>query len=180
LLPEQEDNTTTNTTSVETTQSSSPSLTTTRITKNSIPSFSSFSSSSYPYRILFVDDEADIIISIKKGLEDNGFVVDAFTEPSDALSAFRPELYDLLLIDVKMPQMNGFELYQKLRKKAAEGEGEDKKDINNIKICFITAYEVYYETLKKEFPGLNVGCFINKPIEIKDLVNRIREELEIV
>jgi two-component system, OmpR family, response regulator ChvI len=161
LLPEQEDDTTS--TTVESTQS--PSST----TKNSIRS-----ASSYSYRILFVDDELDIITTIKKGLEDNGFVVDAFTEPSQVLSAFRPELYDLLLIDVKMPQMNGFELYQELRKKAAVLD--NKKD---IKTCFITAYEVYYEILKKDFPGLNVGCFISKPIEIKDLVNRIREELEV-
>ncbi len=162
MLPEQEDDTTS--TTVESTQSPSSSSST---TKNSIPS-----SSCYSYRILFVDDEPDIITTIKKGLEDNGFVVDAFAEPLEALSAFRPELYDLLLVDVKMPTMNGFELYQELRKKAAA----DKKD---IKTCFITAYEVYYETLKKEFPGLNVGCFISKPIEIKHLVKRIREELEV-
>ena len=68
--------------------------------------------------------------------------------------------------------MNGFQLYREIEKKMMT---QDK-----VKVCFITAYEVYYETLKKEFPGLNVGCFINKPIEIKDLVNRIREELEIV
>jgi DNA-binding response OmpR family regulator len=165
LLLEQEDNTT----NVESIQSSSSSVPSTRITKNSS------NSSTCSYRILFVDDEPDIITTIKKGLEENGFVVDAFTEPSEALSAFRPELYDLLLVDVKMPQMNGFELYQELRKKAGAVVA-DKKD---FKTCFITAYEVYYETLKKEFPGLNVGCFISKPIEIKDLVKRIREELEV-
>ncbi len=166
MLPEQEDITTTTTPVVST---RSPLSTTRR--KNSIPSH-------YSHRILFVDDEPDITTTIKKGLEDNGFVVDAFTEPSEALSAFKPELYDLLLIDVKMPQMNGFELYQELRKKAAAAVvvAVDRKD---IKTCFITAYEIYYETLKKEFPGLNVGCFISKPIEIKDLVNRIREELEV-
>ena len=162
MLPEQEDVTTT--TPVESTRSP----TSTTRTKNSIPYYS--------HRILFVDDEPDITTSIKKGLEDNGFVVDAFTEPSEALSAFKPELYDLLLLDVKMPQMNGFELYQELRKKAAVATTIDKKD---IKTCFITAYEVYYEILKKDFPGLNVGCFISKPIEIKDLVKRIREELEV-
>ncbi len=164
MLLEQEDNTT----NVESIQSSS--VPSTRLTKNSS------NSSSCSYRILFVDDEPDVITTIKKGLEENGFVVDAFTEPSEALSAFRPELYDLLLVDVKMPQMNGFELYQELRKKAATAVLDNKKD---IKTCFITAYEIYYETLKKEFPGLNVGCFISKPIEIKDLVKRIREELEV-
>ena len=120
------------------------------------------------YRILFVDDEPDILASLKKGLEDSGlFVVDAFTDPLEALSSFKPDLYDLLLVDVKMPKMNGFDFYQEIKKK----KGSD------IKTCFITAYEVYYETLKKDFPGLNVGCFISKPIEIQKLVNRIKEEL---
>jgi CheY-like chemotaxis protein len=124
-----------------------------------------------PYKILFVDDEEDITMSIKKGLEDTGlFAVDIYNDPQLALSDFKPAFYDLCLIDIKMPQMNGFELYQKLKKI------EEKED---IKACFITAYEIYYETLKKEFPGLNVGCFISKPIEIKDLVRRIKQELSL-
>lgn len=128
---------------------------------------SSFSSSSY--RIFLVDDDHDILISIKKGLEDYDFIVDTFSNPLQAISAFQPELYDLLLIDIKMPHMNGFELYQELRKKANNVD---------IKTCFITGYEIYYETLKNEFPGLNVGCFISKPIGINDLVNKINKELE--
>lgn len=123
-----------------------------------------------PYKILLVDDDDGILISIKHCLEDNDFIVDTFSSPLEAISAFQPELYDLLLIDIKMPEMNGFELYQELRKKANNV---------NIKTCFITAYEIYYETLKKEFPQLNVGCFISKPIESTNLVRRIREELQI-
>ena len=79
------------------------------------------------YKILLVDDEPDIIYSIKKVLEINGFAVDSFTDPTLALSNFKRELYDLILLDIKMPKMNGLDLYQKIM-------NIDK----NIKICFIT------------------------------------------
>lgn len=121
------------------------------------------------YRILLVDDNNDILLSIKEVLENNGFLVDAFSNPLEALSSFKSEIYDLLLIDIKMSQMNGFELYQKIRKRT--------NDID-IKTCFITAYDLYYEPLKKEFPGLNVGCFIRKPFKSQDLINRINQELQ--
>ncbi|HJU58824.1 MAG TPA: response regulator [Nitrososphaeraceae archaeon] len=124
----------------------------------------------HSYRILFVDDEHDILFIIKKGLEDHGFIVDIFSNPLEALSSFKPELYDLVLIDIKMPEMSGFEFHQELQKKITYG--------TELKICFITAYEVYFETLRKEFPELYGGCFIRKPIKIEDLVNKINEELK--
>ena len=127
----------------------------------------------YPseYALLVVDDEPDITLSLKKGLEHNGFtIVDTFNDPLLALSSFKTDFYDLILLDVKMPKMNGFELYRELEKK----ESKEK----DIKACFITAYEIYYESLKKEFPNLNVGCFITKPVEIEDLVIRINAELK--
>jgi two-component system, OmpR family, response regulator ChvI len=124
-------------------------------------------------RILLVDDEQDIITSLKIGLEETGlFKVDGFTEPKAAISNLSEvglHHYDLLLIDIKMPAMNGFELYQQIKNKFGD----------NSKVCFITAYEIYYETLKKEFPTLNVGCFIKKPIDIEELVNTVKQELEI-
>jgi CheY-like chemotaxis protein len=122
-----------------------------------------------PYRILYVDDDNDILITFKKILKENGFLVDAFSNPLEALSSFTPGVYDLLLIDIKMPQMNGFELNQKIRNKS-----NDRK----IKTCFITAYDVLYEPLQKEFVGLDVGCFIRKPIGAEDLVKKIKEELQ--
>jgi len=125
-------------------------------------------SSSSKSRILIVDDEPDITLTLKNGLEENGFVeVDTFNDPLLALSSFKPGFYDLILLDIKMPKMNGFDLYQEIEKR-------DKI----VKACFITAYEVYYESLKKEFPGLNVGCFISKPIEMETLIARIKAELE--
>jgi DNA-binding response OmpR family regulator len=138
--------------------------------------------SQYNSRVLVVDDDPDITNTFKIGLEESGFEVDVFNDPIQALSKFEEQkheedmssshYYDLLLLDIKMPKMNGFELYREIKKKI--GEGEDAK----VKVCFITAYEVYYESLKEDFPTLNVGCFIKKPVEIQQLVKRIRTELE--
>src|SRR5437899_8995363 len=91
-------------------------------------------------RILLVDDEPDITTVFTLGLEDNGFKVDVFNDPIQALTAFKSDLYDLALIDYKMPNMNGFELYREIRK-------IDER----VKVCFVTAFEVYYEELKKKF-----------------------------
>jgi two-component system, OmpR family, response regulator ChvI len=92
--------------------------------------------------------------------------VDTFADPNRALSSFKAGVYNLLLLDIRMPNINGFELYEELKKI------DDKP-----KVCFITAYELYYETLKKDFPMLDIGCFIKKPISIEDLALKIREEL---
>jgi two-component system, OmpR family, response regulator ChvI len=117
-------------------------------------------------RILLVDDEQDITFSLRIGLENNGFVVDTFNDPQEALSNFKAGLYDLLLIDVKMPDMNGFELYREI-----------EKIDNKPKICFITAFEVYYKSLRELFPTTKVDCYIKKPITTDDLVQRIKSEL---
>ena len=118
-------------------------------------------------RILVVDDEPDITTSIKTGLEKKGFEVHAYNEPLKALSDFKPDQYDLLLIDIRMPKMNGFELYREIKKKSSD-----------VKICFFTAFEVYYEEFRKMFPNLEVKCFIRKQITINDLVAHINSELE--
>jgi DNA-binding response OmpR family regulator len=119
-------------------------------------------------RILLVDDEQDIASAFTMGLEQYGFEVDGFNDPEDALSSFRAGWYGLLLLDIRMPKINGFELYKKLR----------NKDVN-AKVCFMTAYELYYEALKKDYPTLDLGCFIQKPITIDDLVKHVCSELHI-
>src|SRR5574337_100305 len=118
-------------------------------------------------KILVVDDEPDITSSIKNGLERKGFEVDVYNEPLKALSDFKPSAYDLLLIDIRMPKMNGFELYREIKKKS-----------NDVKICFFTAFEVYYEEFRKMFTNVEVECFILKLITINDLVTHINSELE--
>jgi two-component system, OmpR family, response regulator ChvI len=120
-------------------------------------------------RILLVDDEPDLALAFKIGLEDNGFKVDAFDNPMKALSNFRTGFYDLLLLDIKMPNMNGFEAYQQMKE-------IDKK----VKVCFITASEMYYyeEIRKEKFPILGVKRLIRKPVRMDDLVNDLRDELK--
>ena len=119
-------------------------------------------------RVLIVDDESDITAVMKKGLEqDGGFEVDAFNDPEEALAQFKPGYYDLLTIDIRMPKMNGFELYRKLQK-------IDSKP----KICFITAFEMYYDEFKRVFPSMDVRCFIRKPVSNADLVRQLNAEFE--
>ena len=107
-------------------------------------------------RILVVDDEHDINLTLKFVLEGNDFKVDSFTNPLVALQNFKSGLYDLVVLDIKMPIMNGFGLYQAIRKL-------DEK----VKICFLTAAsDVYYEAFGKQvFPNIDEKCIIHKPIE---------------
>jgi DNA-binding response OmpR family regulator len=119
-------------------------------------------------RVLIVDDEPDINLTFKTGLEANGFEVDAFSDPVLALSNFKSGVYDLLLLDVRMPQINGFELYEKLR-----------KIDSNVKACFITAHDVHYQSLKEIIPSgkemLLSGAkgVLRKPLSIDDLVETV-------
>ncbi|HEX2614488.1 MAG TPA: response regulator [Nitrososphaera sp.] len=117
-------------------------------------------------RILIVDDEPDITTVMKKGLQEYaGYDVTTFNDPGQALAEFKPDTYDLLVIDIKMPGMTGFELYKKLR-------NIDSKP----KICFITAFEMYYAEFRKVFPSLDVKCFIRKPVTISSLIQQVDAE----
>ena len=118
-------------------------------------------------KILVVDDEYDVAITLKTILEEEKFEVDVFNDPGLALSDFKAGWYDLLLLDILMPKMNGFELYQQLK------NIDDK-----VKVCFITAYEIYYRALRDLFPTIEVDCFMAKPIGKKELVSRIKGELK--
>ena len=117
-------------------------------------------------KILLVDDEPDVIYTIKNILEDNRFQVDTFNDPINALKSYRNNFYDLVILDIKMPKMDGFELYIKIREK-------DPK----FKICFLPASEMYYEKFRKARSeiGKIIGedCFIQKPIKNEDLVKKL-------
>jgi two-component system, OmpR family, response regulator ChvI len=123
-------------------------------------------------RILIVDDEVDITLSFSLALEDSGlFEVETSNDPLVALSNYRPNYYDLLLIDIRMPAMNGFELYDKI-----------KKLDNMVKVCLISAYDVDYDALREQVPSLEIDCLlprgvIRKPIQVAKLIERIELEL---
>jgi DNA-binding response OmpR family regulator len=117
-------------------------------------------------RILVVDDEPDITHVIKHGLEAAGFMVDAFNDPAQALSHFKPDYYNIMIFDIKMPKMTGFQLYRQIRK-------QDTK----TSVCFMTAFDVYKEEFEKMFPSYDVKCFIKKPVRIKDLQAMVQGQL---
>jgi CheY-like chemotaxis protein len=125
-------------------------------------------------RILIVDDHPDIILTFKRGLEAKNeysskifFQVYAYDDPLLALSEFKPNFYDLLLVDVNMPKVNGFEFSEKIL----------KLDVN-VRVCYISAGEMNIEALREQYPTLSIGCFIKKPITIENLVRRVKAELE--
>jgi DNA-binding response OmpR family regulator len=113
-------------------------------------------------KLLLVDDEPEIMLSFKKGLEMQGYTVDGYTDSELALSNFRPNTYHLLILDINMPKIDGFKLFQQLEKK-------DPK----AKVCFVTAYETYFEAFKEIFPDLDIGYFVKKPISLKDLGKKV-------
>jgi CheY-like chemotaxis protein len=118
-------------------------------------------------RILVVDNEP-ITLTLQLGLEVGGFGVDAFTDPDLALKSFKPNFYDLVLIDIMMPNMDGFELHERL-----------KKVDPNVKMCFLTASEMYHEKIREiEHCALNKDLFLQKPISTDDLIREISNKID--
>ena len=126
-------------------------------------------------RLLIVDDDEDVTISFKAVLEDSNNSndvnkkIEVYTSnnPVVALSEFKPNFYDLLLVDINMPDMNGFELAEKIL----------AIDIN-VKLCFMSSGEINREALREIYPTRQEGCFIRKPVTIDYLLKRIRSELD--
>ena len=114
-------------------------------------------------RILIVDDETDINIVLREILESNGFSVDSFDNPHNALENFRPHYYDLLILDIKMPEMNGFTFYREIKKL-------DEK----MKVCILTAAEIKYGEYSDILSSLPDNCIIQKPVTNEDLLKIIK------
>ena len=114
-------------------------------------------------KILIVDDDFDLTSMFKMVLEMNGFEVDAYNDPLSALREFRANSYGMALFDIRMPELNGFELYKKIQEKD-----------NKMKVCFITAFEDYDDEFKQSFPELDESeCFVRKPKAVEDLVKHV-------
>ena len=114
-------------------------------------------------KILVVDDESDICLTLATVLEGNRFVVHTFDDPLLALENFRKDLYDLLILDIKMEKMNGLELYREIKK------------IDKVKVCFLAASKFNYEVFVDVLSDLKENQFIQKPIQNKDLIKIINE-----
>ena len=123
-------------------------------------------------KILLVDDEPDVTYTIKNILEDNGFQVDTFNDPVTTLKSYTNNFYDLVILDIKMPKMDGFELYTKIREK-------DPK----VKICFLTVIATFNEEFRKIRLALgktiNEDYFIQKPVEMEDLLKKLTSIMNI-
>ncbi|MGA9744328.1 MAG: response regulator [Nitrososphaeraceae archaeon] len=117
-------------------------------------------------RILIVDDEPDITLSFKMILEGNGFKVDTYNDPVIAKGNFKPDAYDLVILDIRMPKMDGFQLYDEL-----------KKIDDKVKVVFITAFDINYEGLRKMYPELRIDSFVRKPVDSEYLINVVKDEL---
>ena len=124
---------------------------------------------------MIVDDDNDITTTFKAAIEDSNNVKDAnkrievytANDPVVALSEFKSNFYDLLLVDINMPHMNGFQLCEKIL----------TIDIN-VKVCFMSSGEINRKALREIYPSLTVGCFMRKPMTIDHLLKRIRSELD--
>jgi len=116
-------------------------------------------------RILVVDDETDINTTVRQVLEDKGFKVDSYEDPHLALKNFKPHYYDLVIIDIKMPRMNGFDFHR----------GVKARD-EQVKTCFLTAGELRSEHYSDDtFSSLPAKCLIQIPIENERFMERIDE-----
>ncbi|HKR74382.1 MAG TPA: response regulator [Candidatus Nitrosocosmicus sp.] len=118
-------------------------------------------------KVLLVDDEDDITLSFKRILEFNGFEVDAYNDSTLALTEFKANYYDIALIDIKMPRLDGFDLYKKI-----------KEIDKTLKIYFLTASEAYYQQYReKDYEKLDRELFIQKPIEFEELIKKINPSI---
>ncbi len=121
-------------------------------------------------RLLIVDDEPDITAVLKAGLEKDGFAVDTFNHPREALEKFKPGVYNMVMLDVRMPDIDGFTLYEKL--KAID---------NKVKVTFMTAFDVaYLDLFKEKFPFLPERNYMKKPLTIRTLGKQIKSELRTI
>jgi CheY-like chemotaxis protein len=128
-------------------------------------------------RVLIVDDDPDVTLTFKVGLEEyhhyyyhddkRKFEVYAYNNPIAAVREFKPNYYDILLTDIYMPQINGFQLYEKIL----------ELDVN-LRVCFMSSAEVNIEALREVYPkARSIGCFIKKPVSIEYLAKKLETEL---
>jgi DNA-binding response OmpR family regulator len=132
--------------------------------------------SPYAKRILIVDDDPDITFTFKKALEEANqidgsnkisFHINIYNDPFVAISEFKPNFFDLMLIDINMSKMNGFDFCVKAL----------EIDINP-RFCFMSSGLINQEALREQYPSLSIGCFIRKPVTMENLVRRVKAELE--
>jgi len=127
-------------------------------------------------KILLVDDDSDITLTFKAGLDGRyygdgdrrrRFEVYSYNDPLLVVKEFKPQFYDLLLTDIYMPNMNGFQLCERIL----------QLDVS-IRVCFMSALEINIQALTEVYPNVNLGCYIEKPVTIKYLIKKLSAELD--
>lgn len=120
-------------------------------------------SKSKKHLILLVDDDSDMVEVFRRGLKFKGLLIDAYTSPQEALQSFKPNAYDLAILDIRMPEMTGFQLYREMKNRDPA-----------IAVCFLSAFEIQPEEFKSVFPSMDgVKTVIKKPISINGLLKEI-------
>lgn len=115
------------------------------------------------HRMLLVDDDPDVVEVLRRELKLKGLQVDAYTSPQEALQSFKPDVYDLAILDIRMPAMTGFQLYREM-----------KKVDSAITVCFLSAFEIQPDEFKSMFPSMDgVKNVIKKPVSINGLLKEI-------
>jgi len=127
-------------------------------------------------KILLVDDDSDITLTFKAGVDGyyygdgdkkKRFEVYSYNGPLLVVKEFKPQFYDLLLTDIYMPNMNGFQLYERIL----------QLDVS-MRVCFMSALEINIQALTEVYPNVNLGCYIEKPVTIKYLIKKLSAELD--
>jgi FixJ family two-component response regulator len=127
----------------------------------------------YWKRMLVVDDDSNITTTFKFGIEtanetsSGRIMVDTYSDPRKVLLDFQPNFYDLLLVDINMPVMNGFQLSERIL----------AIDIN-VKICFMSSGVINCDAMREIHPSTSLGCFIRKPVSMDHLIDRIVKEMD--
>ena len=112
-------------------------------------------------RIMLVDDEKDVSFTLKAILEKYGYEVDSFNLSHLALQNFRANFYDLIILDVRMPSMSGFQLCREIKKRDSQ-----------VKIIIVSAFELYNEKFKPDLD--DIECFIQKPVDSEELIREVQ------
>lgn len=115
---------------------------------------------------MVVDDDRDIVLVVKAGLEQNGYLVDTFTSSREAMSRFKPGFYDLVLLDYLMPRMSGSELYQQIKEADPQ-----------VKFIVLSLYEIDNVNAFKEFPGINPSSIMRKPSYMRQIIDKVNQLL---
>jgi DNA-binding response OmpR family regulator len=117
--------------------------------------------------LIVVDDEPDITSALKLGLERRGMDVTTFNDPLKALEELKRRNYDLVLTDIRMPKLSGFDLYREMRKQGVD-----------TPIVFMTAFDVYQKEFERMFPELKPKALLRKPVGVAELATRVHEILD--